>query len=264
MDRPIVSKCRKKFWLIISASFLLWLFFLYISNSNNFLVTELPDTDNHNLFSQKIGDVTESSKDLNVVEHEEELVDGRIKNGNNPTNIFPVKNDGFEIVSQNRKIEPQSVRRSSSSTEKQEKADADDDGVSNLNEELADLVSDIDSDFDCNGRYIYIHDLPTKFNKDLLINCRSLTNWTNMCDYTENMGLGLHLPNTEKVFANTGWFATNQFLLEVIFHNRMKQYKCLTNDSSKASAIFVPYYAGLDVSRYLWGYSAATRDGWFP
>ncbi|KAH9622708.1 hypothetical protein KSS87_003297 [Heliosperma pusillum] len=40
----------------------------------------------------------------------------------------------------------------------------------------------------------------------------------------------------------------------------MKQYKCLTNDSSKANVIFVPYYSGLDVSRHLWNSNATLRD----
>ncbi|KAG8481244.1 hypothetical protein CXB51_026057 [Gossypium anomalum] len=40
----------------------------------------------------------------------------------------------------------------------------------------------------------------------------------------------------------------------------MKQYKCLTNNSSMASAVFVPFYAGLDVGRYLWDYNTSVRD----
>lgn len=40
----------------------------------------------------------------------------------------------------------------------------------------------------------------------------------------------------------------------------MKQYECLTNDSSLAAAIFVPFYAGFDIARYLWGYNVTTRD----
>lgn len=50
------------------------------------------------------------------------------------------------------------------------------------------------------------------------------------------------------------------FTLELIFHERMKQYRCLTNDSSIASAIYVPYYAGLDVGRYFWGDDYSMRD----
>jgi len=43
---------------------------------------------------------------------------------------------------------------------------------------------------------------------------------------------------------------TSSFL-EVIFHERMKKYECLTNNSSFANAIYVPFYAGLGVGRYL-------------
>ncbi|KAF2323864.1 hypothetical protein GH714_001980 [Hevea brasiliensis] len=40
----------------------------------------------------------------------------------------------------------------------------------------------------------------------------------------------------------------------------MNQYDCLTDDSSLASAIFVPSYCGLDLGRYLWDYNASFRD----
>ncbi|KAE8692170.1 Xyloglucan galactosyltransferase KATAMARI1 [Hibiscus syriacus] len=75
-----------------------------------------------------------------------------------------------------------------------------------------------------------------------------------------NEGLGPPLENVEGVFENTGWYATNQFAVDVIFNNRMKQYECLTNDSSIAAAIFVPFYAGFDIARYLWGYNISRRD----
>jgi hypothetical protein len=81
-----------------------------------------------------------------------------------------------------------------------------------------------------------------------------------MCPYLVNSGLGHEVENFEGVLLNKSWYATNQFLLAVIFHNKMKQYKCLTNDSSLASAIYVPFYAGLDVGRYLWGVKASIRD----
>ncbi|TYG61041.1 hypothetical protein ES288_D07G116400v1 [Gossypium darwinii] len=96
----------------------------------------------------------------------------------------------------------------------------------------------------CLGRYIFVHDIPRKFNQDLLDNCQSLSSWTDMCESALNLGLGPPLP----------------FLLEVIFHNSMKQYQCLTNDPMVASAIYVPYYAGLDVGRYLWGPIGYRRD----
>ncbi|OVA02299.1 Exostosin-like [Macleaya cordata] len=112
----------------------------------------------------------------------------------------------------------------------------------------------------CGGRYIYVHDLPPQFNEDMLKECKSLSLWTNMCKFTSNAGLGPPLENVEGVFSNTGWYATNQFAVDVIFSNRMKQYECLTKDSSIAAAIFVPFYAGLDISRYLWGYNTSVRD----
>lgn len=112
----------------------------------------------------------------------------------------------------------------------------------------------------CGGKYIYVHDLPSKFNEDMLRDCKKLSLWTNMCKFTTNAGLGPPLENVEGVFSDEGWYATNQFAVDVIFSNRMKQYKCLTNDSSLAAAIFVPFYAGFDIARYLWGYNISRRD----
>ncbi|RRT55627.1 hypothetical protein B296_00047845 [Ensete ventricosum] len=100
----------------------------------------------------------------------------------------------------------------------------------------------------CGGRYIYVHDLPSRFNADMLRDCRQLSLWTNMCKFTSNAGLGPPLENVEGVFSNTGWYATNQFAVDVIFNNRMKQYECLTKDSSIAAAFFVPFYAGFDIA----------------
>ncbi|KAI7983635.1 Xyloglucan galactosyltransferase MUR3 [Camellia lanceoleosa] len=112
----------------------------------------------------------------------------------------------------------------------------------------------------CGGRYIYVHDLPPRFNEDMLKECRSLSLWTNMCKFTTNAGLGPPLENVEGVFSDSGWYATNQFAVDVVFSNRMKQYECLTNDSSLAAAFFVPFYAGFDIARFLWGHNVSMRD----
>lgn len=103
----------------------------------------------------------------------------------------------------------------------------------------------------CRGRYIYVHDIPRRFNVDYIKQCKLLNKWHDMCQYFPNEGLGQRLRD--------GWFVTHQFSLEVIFHNRMKQYDCLTNDSSMAAAVYVPYYPGLDVARYLWDDRNASR-----
>ncbi|TVU48404.1 hypothetical protein EJB05_08040, partial [Eragrostis curvula] len=112
----------------------------------------------------------------------------------------------------------------------------------------------------CGGRYIYVHELPPRFNEDMIRECKKLSVWTDMCRFMSNAGLGPPLGNEEGVFSNTGWYATNQFSVDVIFGNRMKQYECLTKDSSIAAAVFVPFYAGFDVARFLWGHNVSTRD----
>ncbi|KAM7252928.1 hypothetical protein ACFE04_008735 [Oxalis oulophora] len=117
----------------------------------------------------------------------------------------------------------------------------------------------------CSGRYIYIHNLPTRFNVDLLNNCDhklpKMAHKFDLCSHKLNNGFGRQIENSSlHDFSTNSWYETNQFLLEVIFHNRMKNYECLTNDSSVASAIFVPYYAGIDLRRYLWGFKPKVRD----
>ncbi|XP_043690445.1 xyloglucan galactosyltransferase KATAMARI1 homolog [Telopea speciosissima] len=112
----------------------------------------------------------------------------------------------------------------------------------------------------CSGQYVYVHPLPRRFNDDILKECRRISLWTDMCRFITNKGLGPPIGNSKGVFSNTGWYATNQFTLDVLFYNRMKQYKCLTNNSSMASAIFVPFYAGFDISRYLFGFNTTVRD----
>ncbi|KAJ4723093.1 putative Xyloglucan galactosyltransferase KATAMARI1 [Melia azedarach] len=115
----------------------------------------------------------------------------------------------------------------------------------------------------CLERYIYVHDLPSRFNEEVLKNCRLLNRKTDkfdMCMFIMNSGFGPEVENSSGVLSNTSWFNTNQFLLEVIFHNRMKNYECLTNDSSLASAVFVPFYTGLDLRRHLWSSKTSVRD----
>ncbi|CAL5010586.1 unnamed protein product [Urochloa decumbens] len=115
----------------------------------------------------------------------------------------------------------------------------------------------------CRGRYIYVHDLPPRFNADIIRGCRkSEGHWGDICASLINAGLGLPLadPTDGVITGEAGWYGTHQFGLDLIFHNRMKQYECLINDSAAAAAVFVPFYAGFDFARYHWGYDNATRD----
>ncbi|KAK8489651.1 hypothetical protein V6N11_007360 [Hibiscus sabdariffa] len=94
----------------------------------------------------------------------------------------------------------------------------------------------------CLGRYTYVHDLPKRFNEDMIKDCPRIKDFDGSDSWKNS------------------WFSTNQFMLEVSFHNRMQKYECLTDDFTIASAIFMPYYAGLDLRRHLWGFNTSMRD----
>ena len=113
---------------------------------------------------------------------------------------------------------------------------------------------------ECEGRYVYEHKLDPYFNSDLLKQCKRLNLWQDLCPMLQNGGLGPKLNNTSGVFSDSDWYQTNQFMLEEIFHNRMRRYKCLTNDSKQANAIFVPFYAGFEIAMNLWGANITVRD----
>eukprot|EP00250_Pteridium_aquilinum_P012892 c21009_g1_i1 orf=142-1653(+) len=116
-------------------------------------------------------------------------------------------------------------------------------------------IPSIDASFDEEGSFcpsgrIYVYDLPAKFNADLLMACSSLVRWADLCPALDNNGIGraLDMPS----WLGTGfWYATSQFGGEVIYHARMLEHPCRTLEPDKASAFFVPFYAGLDVARYL-------------
>ncbi|XP_051230304.1 xyloglucan galactosyltransferase KATAMARI1 homolog [Lolium perenne] len=113
----------------------------------------------------------------------------------------------------------------------------------------------------CGDRYIYVQELPPRFNTDLLRDCGTLSPWADKCKHTANGGFGPQLSGSQGgVLQETGWYDSDEHMLDVIFHDRIKRYECLTNDSSLAAAIFVPFYAGLDVARHLWGHNASSLD----
>ncbi|BBN16776.1 xyloglucan galactosyltransferase MUR3 [Marchantia polymorpha subsp. ruderalis] len=114
---------------------------------------------------------------------------------------------------------------------------------------------------DCRGKYLYLYELPKMFNERLLEGCEGLTMWADMCKETVNQGFGPPMEDPDGVFQGPAWYATNQFMLELIFHDRIRKHKCLTQDSSKANALFVPFYGGLDVMPHLWdGANITERD----
>ncbi|KAF5478459.1 hypothetical protein F2P56_005018 [Juglans regia] len=111
---------------------------------------------------------------------------------------------------------------------------------------------------DCTNRWIHIRRLPSQFNHDLLSNCSQYPLFFDFCPYLPNHGLGLKTHSRSH-----SWFRTDTFMLELIFHRRMLEYPCLTPDPDLANAVYLPYYAGIDALRYLYGpdVNASTEHG---
>ncbi|EFJ11280.1 galactosyltransferase-like protein [Selaginella moellendorffii] len=99
----------------------------------------------------------------------------------------------------------------------------------------------------CWGKRVYVYNLPAQLNEGLVKKCdKQLVCWLDFCRHLENYGFG------QAIDRSAGWYATDAYMLEVIFHSRIRNYSCLTNDSSRADALFVPYYAGFDALQYLY------------
>lgn len=226
MNNTTVTRCRNNFWLLVFLLFVLWYALLYVydwSSANGQTPIVIKNSDSFD------------SSDSNPIDTSQNDTSSY---GSDNVNNATLRDDEESIDEENWL---ENV-----------------DQISILEKELEPLIREVEAqkndEFLCSGRYIYVHDIPSRFNNDLIKQCKLLNKWDNMCHYLVNKGLGPELGNPQRVFLPSGWFNTHQFSLEVIFHNRMKQYDCLTNDSAKAAAVFVPYYAGLDVARYLWGH----------
>ncbi|KAL2517096.1 Exostosin family protein [Abeliophyllum distichum] len=103
-----------------------------------------------------------------------------------------------------------------------------------------------DSDHEsCDGRGIYIYELPPKFNRDLLAQCGDMIPWMDFCSFLSNEALGEPIQKLGK-----GWYHTHQYSLEPIFHARALKHPCRVYDPNGAKLFYVPYYGGLDILRW--------------
>ncbi|KAL9674033.1 hypothetical protein QQ045_030299 [Rhodiola kirilowii] len=269
MEKWITAgKYINKFWFVVLTSFICWLLlviYLYDYNSKESSSNILQIVDGvtglktiqpgHNLTLNVGPSINQTDDDMLLVPKNNTSYD--IDHAESIKEVVNSKNGTTEYYHI-------PIVKSEEDVPAAKEADDDDEPDMDKRNEVvvpeAKQAVDDDRNATCAGRYIFVHRIPRHFNEDLLRDCKTLSKWTDMCMFLSNKGLGPQLANTERVFSNTGWYATNQFSLEVIFHNRMRQYDCLTEDSSLASAIFVPFYPGLDVSRYLWCCDAATKD----
>ncbi|MED6135174.1 putative xyloglucan galactosyltransferase gt17 [Stylosanthes scabra] len=120
----------------------------------------------------------------------------------------------------------------------------------------------------CLGSYpFYIYNLPPKFNLGLLEHCNKLNIYTNMCPHVANNGLGQPITTvTETVTAlplstsSSSWFATHQFIAEMIIHARLENHPCRTWDPTEARLFYVPFYGGLYASSVFREANLTQRD----
>lgn len=119
---------------------------------------------------------------------------------------------------------------------------------SDLEEEKGYIVDLAAQPEGCDGRRMYIHPLPAEFNENVVKGCDAYESWTNFCEHAKNGGYG---PKTHR--RSRSWYRTDAFMLEVIYHTRANMYDCLTEVPDEADVFYIPYYAGLDGLRYLFG-----------
>ncbi|XP_068650792.1 probable xyloglucan galactosyltransferase GT20 [Aristolochia californica] len=97
----------------------------------------------------------------------------------------------------------------------------------------------------CDGRGVFVYDLPPKFNKDLVQECGNLFPWEDLCDYLTNDAMGKPIPALGK-----GWHNTHQYSLELIFHSRVLNHPCRVYNTNEANLFYVPFYGGMDILRW--------------
>ncbi|KAL9670794.1 hypothetical protein QQ045_008352 [Rhodiola kirilowii] len=100
----------------------------------------------------------------------------------------------------------------------------------------------------------YVYNLPPEFNLELLHDCRHLNVYTDMCPHVANLGMG------QPVRSNVSWYATHQFLAEMIIHARAENHPCRTRDPAAAKLFYVPFYGGLYASSKFHEPNLTSRD----
>ncbi|KAL6641725.1 hypothetical protein ACP70R_019906 [Stipagrostis hirtigluma subsp. patula] len=122
----------------------------------------------------------------------------------------------------------------------------------------------------CEGRYVYMVDVPSRFNvlRECVEGSPLFDDVWSVCAITANAGLGPKIApagngsdGDNDLLPTTGWYSTDQYSLEVIIHNRMRLYECLTDDPAAAAAVYVPYYPALELHQHLCGFNVTVRDG---
>ncbi|KAG0555533.1 hypothetical protein KC19_12G176000, partial [Ceratodon purpureus] len=103
----------------------------------------------------------------------------------------------------------------------------------------------------CEGRLVYVYNISDVYNRKFVRECATFKKGRDLCMYMENggMGRGFSLGGRPPGEAGAPWYNTWQFALELYFHKRLLRHPCVTDRAELANAFFVPYYAGMDLSR---------------
>ncbi|KAJ8752998.1 hypothetical protein K2173_008733 [Erythroxylum novogranatense] len=114
----------------------------------------------------------------------------------------------------------------------------------------------------CGSGRIFVYDLPSSLNAEIVQNCDKLNPWSSSCDALSNDGFGQVATGISRVIPEnlaSTWYWTDQFVSEVLFHNRMLNHRCRTTEPENATAFYIPFYAGLAVGKHLW-FNGTARD----
>ena len=126
-------------------------------------------------------------------------------------------------------------------------------------------ASTVKEENSCEFGEIFVYDLPSALNHEVVNNCDELNPWSSSCAALSNNGFGPVAAGISSVVPENlaaAWYWTDQFVTEVLFHNRILNHKCRTKDPNNATAFYIPFYVGLAVGKFLWlkNSSAKERD----
>ncbi|KAL3645252.1 hypothetical protein CASFOL_010432 [Castilleja foliolosa] len=125
------------------------------------------------------------------------------------------------------------------------------------------LLTNLSINDNCPNGQVYVYDLPSIFNTEIAKNCDNLNPWLSRCDALSNSGFGKRADEISRILPEnltSSWFWTDQFSLELIFHNRMLNYRCRTLEPQSAAAFYIPLYTGLAVEKYLFTGNSTTEE----
>ncbi|XP_057798448.1 xyloglucan galactosyltransferase XLT2-like [Salvia miltiorrhiza] len=134
--------------------------------------------------------------------------------------------------------------------------------LNSANSTSADTI--LDSSAICPHGKVYVYDLPPQFNTEIVKNCDDINPWSSRCDALSNSGFGISaaggISRIVPGDVSGAWFWTDQFSLELIYHNRMLNYRCRTAEPESARAFYIPYYIGLAIEKSLFNKTSTTAE----